>query len=885
MCGLRIEQAAVFEQLPTEFLSQPEAGWGSRVRSFAMSLSHRLMLGTGLVVSAVASAAAGPMDLGSVPEVVDFQGRHDPLTTPSLWERNTNRAFDDVVKTVKNRRDLTTDVAIPGESVREHATGAAGDPLLGTQMGEILRANNLPEDVRDKNPYARLTAQTEGRLRESILAAPRGSLTPARVMDMALDASGGNYPIATLTAHSVLKSAAIHGREVVERMQARANNLATGVITQAQYDRDMADLRKKLKPYSDIAARMKNLRPDPTVEGDKLGPWYHAFGVMALGSVHGGTDAMGGVIWEHESRKRGWFGKKGKYDPIEAAIDYTVAKRTLDPTALGGYERDWSAAGPQPSQFIPDYFEDEPIIKEEARLAKCTTAGIQADRAIAELQGSVSAAKIDAAKVKLPTMKGQIAECPEMAGKVATIEQAIAAAADSIIRQGQEALASCDPQVLSRAAGEVGALSGDPRAAQTKSQLENAATTVGQAKAAFDAANQSYLAGDFADARTSLTQARDTINSLGATACPEMRERIAKGLGKIDTLTSALDKIAVAIDACDPGAMANYKKQLTDVKSPHPIMLEKIAELERVAERSAEANAAFDDANAAFKAGDLSLAREKLQSAEDEIRALKGKPPCPGLLDRIAAGRGKIGRVEAELSEADNAIKTCDVGRIDAMHSKLGAASGTHKLFRYKAVELEQAKGKCEQQAVDAATTDCINKYGGGYHAGSPVGDGSYYCVPDKSVADARCVELNGPGHYAVNIKNDSTFGCLPTKATANAWCNDHNSGQGWYAGRIKSDGTFSCNMGKSARNASCRQQFGRGWYAGKPRRGGSFMCYGPRQAQPRAPRGPSGAEVGAAIAGAIAEGIARSGGGGGGGSPRSKCHRRRDGTIHCGSN
>ena len=895
----------------TEFSSWLEADWARRIRSFATSLAYRLVFSIGVAIFAVATAEAA--DLNSIPEVIDFQGRHDPLTTPSLWERDIDRSLDDVVKTVKDRKDLTTDVAIPGESVREHATGAAGDPLLGTQMGEILRGDTLPEDVRDTNPYARLTAKTEERLRDSMLAAPKGSLTPARVMDMALDASGGNYPIATLTAHSVLKSHTKHGREIIEKMQTRVAALSKGTISQAEYDRQMADLRKQLRPHSEIASRLQNMRADPTATGDKLGPWYHTFGVMALGSVHGGTDATGGVLWEHASKWLGWFGGT-PFNPEKASIDAKVAARTVDPRQLGGYERDRSIAGPHPSEFIPDYF-DDPIVKEEARLSRCTTAGIQADRAIAELQGSVSAAKIDAAKAKLPTMKGQIAECPEMAGKVATIEQAAAAAADSIIRQGQEALSSCDPQVLSRAASEVAALSSDPRAAQIKNQLERNAPIAKEANAAFEAGNQSYLAGDFGAARTSLLRAQDAIGGLGGTACPDLRERIAKGLDKIDTLTSALDKITAAIDSCDARGMENYRRQLAGVQNPHPIMQEKIAELERVAALSAKASAAFDDANTAFKAGDLSEARAKLQSAEDEVRALNGNPPCPGLLDRIAAGRGKINRVEDVLTQADAAIETCDVGTIDALQSKLGAASGTHKSFRYKATELEEAKGKCGQEAIEAANADCTQKYGSGSSAGIDLADGSYYCVPGKAAANAKCVELNGPGHYAANIQGDGSFGCLPTKATANAWCSSNNGkgwyagevrsdgsynchmgksartancrqkyGSGWYAGNVKSDGSFRCHMGKSARNANCRQKYGSGWYAGKVRGDGSFMCYGPRQAQPRGgTRGPSGAEVGAAIIQGIIE--SQRSGSGGGGRPRSKCHRRRDGTIHCGSN
>ena len=154
--------------------------------------------------------------------------------------------------------------------------------------------------------------------------------------------------------------------------------------------------------------------------------------------------------------------------------------------------------------------------------------------------------------------------------------------------------------------------------------------------------------------------------------------------------------------------------------------------------------------------------------------------------------------------------------------------------------------------------------------------DGKFFCVPTQETADAWCADHYTAGYYAVNIDSRGGFGCMPTKQAANAWCNNHNPGSGWYTGKIKADGSFSCNMGKAARNAFCRNKYGRGWYAGSVRRDGTFLCHGQRQVQKRTTshrrprnvtRGPSGADIGAAIGTAIIQGIIASQHGGHGGS------------------
>jgi hypothetical protein len=162
-------------------------------------------------------------------------------------------------------KTLTTNDPTAGiGGAAQHAV-AALNPL--SDLGKLLRDRGPPKDLAaDGNSYAKLTEtdQGEARLRKAIVDSP-GHLQPADVMRMALKASGGNYVLATLTAHNLLKNIAYIGRADA--------NLYTKELFDVQGDNVVA-----------VAAKLTNLRSDPSA-GDVMGPWYHMFGVLFIGSI------------------------------------------------------------------------------------------------------------------------------------------------------------------------------------------------------------------------------------------------------------------------------------------------------------------------------------------------------------------------------------------------------------------------------------------------------------------------------------------------------------------------------------------------------------------------------------------------------------------------
>jgi hypothetical protein len=178
-----------------------------------------------------------------------------------------------------------------------NGAGAAAS-ILGADLGTLLRDQGPPDDIAAQgNYYARFTRVSERELRQKVLASG-GNLTPADVMKMALEATNGNYPAAMLTAHNFLKNVAYKGR---------GSTSGVGMLMPTGGEEYIVD----------VASRLVNLRGDPG-KADKLGPWYHMFGILFLGSVTSEKMARDGTHFEQCLRwwKNHVWGQKD-YSPVD----------------------------------------------------------------------------------------------------------------------------------------------------------------------------------------------------------------------------------------------------------------------------------------------------------------------------------------------------------------------------------------------------------------------------------------------------------------------------------------------------------------------------------------------------------------------------------------
>jgi hypothetical protein len=192
--------------------------------------------------------------------------------------------------------------------------------LLTEQAPPRHPQNTYVQLTRDRHPLIDGIQQAsyESALADRI-AASSGGLMPADVLQMALRVTSGDYPLATLTAHNLLK-------ELKYSSEAQGG---TGVAVVGWFPdhrgTDADALGGAVEGYDSrttgpLIANLANLRPadDPLYATDPIGPWYHQFGVLFVGSVTSGDEATLSA-WVENAMRRLSLGSSP--DPFKQAIN------------------------------------------------------------------------------------------------------------------------------------------------------------------------------------------------------------------------------------------------------------------------------------------------------------------------------------------------------------------------------------------------------------------------------------------------------------------------------------------------------------------------------------------------------------------------------------
>jgi len=180
---------------------------------------------------------------------------------------------------------------------------------------EQLMIHAVDPDSQKNNPYVRITAPYMDKLKQRILASPN-RLTPADVMREALEVTGGNYRLATLTAHNLFKNITYQGRRRSGYDRGRISAGRTNV--------------KFPSEYGNFADKLVNLRPTPQTgvgRTDKMGIWYHSFVPMSIAAWTGNADQADLAIdQEYLVRSLGGLTNMGSpVDPDKKASDLCFA--------------------------------------------------------------------------------------------------------------------------------------------------------------------------------------------------------------------------------------------------------------------------------------------------------------------------------------------------------------------------------------------------------------------------------------------------------------------------------------------------------------------------------------------------------------------------------
>jgi len=205
--------------------------------------------------------------------------------------------------------------------------------LLTEQAPPRHTANTYVQLTRDRRPLVDGTEQAsyESTLADRMIESP-GGLMPADVMRMALDVTGGDYPLATLTAHNLLKEL-----KYSSTAQGGAGKALVGWFADSRGTDDEAlgagQKGYELRPTAPLVAKLANLRPvdDPLYGADPVGPWYHQFGVFFIGSVTSGDEASLSAWVENGTR---WLGLGSTRDTFKEATNACAGRLATAISAL-----------------------------------------------------------------------------------------------------------------------------------------------------------------------------------------------------------------------------------------------------------------------------------------------------------------------------------------------------------------------------------------------------------------------------------------------------------------------------------------------------------------------------------------------------------------------
>lgn len=257
-----------------------------------------------LVVLAVIAAGARPAPAGLA------QGAAED-TPRAAWERCP---FADTLESrLRERWAAGRLVVDPGRSaLRDLLPSAAtladlasrlrrGEPVTpDSPLGWLLTqpaAPRYPDNpyvtwTRDLGPTDAGDASYESLL-AARLAANEGPLLPGALLQLALELTGDDYPLATLVAHNLLKELAFASRDQTAAL------VGWSPADRGSVDEARALGRSTYRLLSQdevraLAAKLVDLRPDGGGGGQHLSAWYYLFGTLFLGAVtHGRLTPFG----------------------------------------------------------------------------------------------------------------------------------------------------------------------------------------------------------------------------------------------------------------------------------------------------------------------------------------------------------------------------------------------------------------------------------------------------------------------------------------------------------------------------------------------------------------------------------------------------------------
>lgn len=271
-------------------------------------------------------AATNIPDIYRSQEAAIFFGKYDALSAPSRWEGRMWQWAKDTCNESINSRDWRheTEPWLPGESRFDRSLTLPGSDLFDLTGGDLVTE-------RQNNVYTRASAVYEEIFFQRIASMPEQSMEPKDVLRLALQVTNGNYGLAVLTAHFVLKATAYEGRATMISLNRTRKELLyyisqhpNGRNIPAALQRYQAEYRHgiaRLQQFNKVVRPLKSLRADPSRIRDKMGPWYHIFALFAIDAYGGAQQARMAAGAEHGAKSAKFFIGEGGFEYEKARID------------------------------------------------------------------------------------------------------------------------------------------------------------------------------------------------------------------------------------------------------------------------------------------------------------------------------------------------------------------------------------------------------------------------------------------------------------------------------------------------------------------------------------------------------------------------------------
>jgi len=253
--------------------------------------------------------------------------RQEKAAFKASARKSATSAVTDIVKMVRKigkagKTRLTLRTTVPSsraitdelQYLTERMTDRLASDETNRSISYLLFHSEQPSLTGMQNPHVKytkgpqrggghMTMSRELQMARKV-AASKGDLTPKDIVQMALEVSDGDFPAAMLTAHNFLKEVTYGERPggfpPTYMVMPGRSRMAD---SKAEVDRLQKTLGSKfdvrLRNYGggdvqieighasrSLGSKLRNMRVQgDKYPSDKMGPWYHMFGVMYLSSV------------------------------------------------------------------------------------------------------------------------------------------------------------------------------------------------------------------------------------------------------------------------------------------------------------------------------------------------------------------------------------------------------------------------------------------------------------------------------------------------------------------------------------------------------------------------------------------------------------------------